>query len=101
MDDSLLAFPFYEGADVGVAKSRTTFNHRKLWDSIKPRGCNKPFDHYPRGRVDFNGQNKPIIYMNPNIDESWIRQIKIEFGLREDPIVHYDYSKHYRCYLDD
>ena len=101
IDDQLLAFPFYEGADVGVSKSGNTFNHKKLWDEIKPRKVNKPFDYYPRGRVDFNGQNKPLIYMNPNVDESWIPAIKTEFGLREDPVIHYDYSDHYKCHLDE
>ena len=101
VDDQLLAFPFYEGADVGVAKSGTTFNHEKLWDSVKPRGVNKPFNYYPRGRVDFKSDGTPIIYMNPNIGEDWIPQIKTEFGLRKDPIIHYDYSEHYKCYLDE
>ena len=25
--------------------------HEELWDSIKPNGCDKGFDYYPRGRV--------------------------------------------------
>ena len=36
----------------GVAKSGNTYNHKKLWNEIKPRGCNKPYNYYPRGRVD-------------------------------------------------
>lgn len=101
IDDELYAYPFVEGDTVGVAKSGNTYNHKKLWDNVKPRGCNKPFDYYPRGRVEFNGQNKPIIYMNPNIDESMIPEIKVKFGLRENPVIHYDNSSHYRCHLDD
>lgn len=30
-----------------------------------------------------------------------IPQIKVEFGIREEPKVVYDYSDHYKCYLDD
>ncbi len=101
IDGKLLAFPFIEDAEYGVAKSGTTYNHKKLWDHIKPKKCNKPFDYYPRGRVEFNGKGKPIIYMNPNIDESVVHEIKAEFGLRDEPIIHYDSSKHYRCHLDD
>lgn len=101
VDDKLLSFPFYEGIDVGVAKSGNTYNHKNLWNEIKPKGFHKPFDYYPRGRVDFNGKNKPVIYMNPNIYEYWISEIKSEFGLRQDPIVRYDYSDHYKCHLDD
>ena len=39
--------------------------------------------------------------MNPNIDEDIIPQIKIEFGLREEPTIRWDYSNHYKCHLDD
>lgn len=101
IDGELLSFPFVENSEYGVAKSGTTYNHKKLWDHIKPKKCNKPFDYYPRGRVEFNGQGKPIIYMNPNVDESIVPEIKAEFGLRDDPIIHYDNSIHYRCHLDD
>lgn len=101
IDDKLVAFPFYEGDTIGVAKSGRTYNHKKLWDEIKSRGCNKSFNYYPRGRVDFDGKNRPVIYMNPNIDNSFISDIKSEFGLRQTPIVRYDYSDHYKCYLDE
>ena len=101
IDGKLLVFPFVENSEYGVAKSGTTYNHEKLWNYIKPRKCNKPFDYYPRGRVEINGKGKPIIYMNSNIGGSVIPAIKEEFGLRDEPIIHYDYSKHYRCHLDD
>ena len=101
IDDKLYSYPFYGGADIGVAKSGNTFNHAKLWSYIAPSGArNKSFDYYPRGRVVFTGKGRPVIYMNPNIDESWISEIKSEFGLREDPKVNYDYSDHYKCHLD-
>ena len=39
--------------------------------------------------------------MNPNIDASLIDDIKAKFGLRKNPVIRYDYSVHYRYYLDD
>ena len=101
IDDKLCAFPFIENSEYGVAKSGTTYNHKKLWEYVKPKGCNKPFDYYPRGRVEFSGKGRPVIYMNPNIDNSYVKDIKTQFGLREDPQIRYDYSVHYRCHLDD
>lgn len=101
IDDELYAFPFY-GDDInGIAKSGNTYNHKKLWLDVKPKGCNKPYNYYPRGRVDFSNKGKPIVYMNPNIDDSIIPEIKTEFGLREEPTIRYDNSQHYKCYLDD
>lgn len=101
IDDKFLAFPFMEDSLEGVAKSGNTYNHKKLWDDIKPRGCNKPYNYYPRGRVDISNKGKPIIYMNPNIAEEFIPLIKSEFGLRSEPVIRYDNSQHYKCYLDE
>lgn len=103
IDDKIFAFPFYEGyVGNGIAKSGTTFNHKRLWEEIKPRKYSKfTYNYFPRGRVDFSNKGKPIIYMNPNIDESFIPDIKSEFGLRQDVKIRYDYSDHYKCHLDD
>lgn len=100
VDDELLAFPFMED-NIGVAKSGVTYNHKKLWQYVKPKGCNKPYNYYPRGRVDFTNKGKPVIYMNPNIDDGFIPYIKSDFGLRENPVIRIDNSEHYKCYLDD
>lgn len=101
IDGKLIAFPFSNKTLEGVAKSGTTYNHKKLWQHVKPKRCNKPYNYYPRGRVDFTNKGIPIIYMNPNIDASYLSEIRIEFGLREEPKVKYDNSSHYLCYLDD
>lgn len=100
IEDELKAYPFEEGAEVGVARTGDTYNHRLLWDHVKPRKCRKPFDYYPRGRVEYDGHGRPVIYMNPNIGEEYIEQIKKAFDLTEDPVIKYDGSDHYRCYLD-
>ena len=101
IDGDLWAFPFTEEYKGGVADSGATYNHKRLWPNVKPRGCNQPFNYYPRGRVDFNAKGKPIIYLNPNIDESIISEIRTAFGLRSQHILRYDNSEHYKCYLDD
>ena len=51
-DEILLAFPFQDGDTTGVAKSGDTYNHRLLWESVRPSGCNRPYSYYPRGRVE-------------------------------------------------
>jgi len=98
--DELKAFVFEEGAEYGVAQSGKTFNHKLLWEHVKPAKCNKEFDYYPRGRVDYNGKGIPVIYMNPYVDLKYVEQIVKAFGLAEDPIIRYDGSDHYKCYLD-
>ena len=101
INDELFAFPFTNEYSEGIAKSGNTYNHKKLWNEIKPKGCNKPYNYYPRGRVEISNKGKPIIYMNPNVDDSFIPLIRTEFGLRESPTIRYDNSQHYKCYLDD
>ncbi len=102
VDDELLAFPFNKNRfPEAIAKSGSTYNHKKLWQLVKPKGCNKPFDYYPRGRVVFSNKGETIIYMNPNIDEKHVTEIMEAFNLQKEPIIRYDYSKHYICYLDE
>lgn len=98
VNGELFAYPFY-GDTVGVASSGLTYNRKRLWQAIKPD--KHPYNYYPRGRVDFTNKGKPVVYMNPNIDDSYISLIKSEFGLRQEPVVRYDYSNHYKCYLDE
>ncbi len=103
IDNKLFAFPFsYDFYSIGIAKSGTTYNHKKLWLAIKPKGCNKPYNYYPRGRVDFSNKGKPVVYLNPNIiTDDIISAVKVEFGLSEEPKIIADGSEHYKCYLDD
>ena len=102
--DELLAYPFGSvDSFAGIAKSGDTYNHKKLWNDLKPLGSNKSYNYYPRGRVDWDKLGRPTIYLNPNVDEKYISQIKIEFGIRpsEECKIQYDYSDHYKCHLDD
>jgi len=39
--------------------------------------------------------------MNLNIDESMIPMIVEKFGLSSELEVKYDFSEHYKCYMDD
>jgi len=101
IDGDLLAFPFTDDYLGGVAKSGDTYNHKKLWSEVKPRGTNVPYNYFPRGRVHITNRGQAQVFMNPTIDESMISEIKTKFGLREDPIIQYDHSQHYKCYYED
>jgi len=102
VEDELLAFPFDKSIyREAVAKSGRTYNHKKLWQLVKPKGCNKPFYYYPRGRVVIIRGDRPVIYMNPNIDEKHVTEIIEAFNLQIEPAIRYDYSEHYKCYLDE
>ena len=98
IDGELLAYPFDGRIPEAIAKSGNTYNHKLLWESEKPK--NKPFDYYPRGRVDINSKGEAVIYMNPNIGEEFIPEIKTAFGITAEPVIKYDNSEHYKCYLD-
>ena len=101
-EGELLAFPFDKNRFLeAIAQSGRTYNHKKLWQLVKPKGCNKPFDYYPRGRVVISNKGEIIIYMNPNISEKYVPEIMEAFNLQKDPIIRYDYSEHYKCYLDE
>lgn len=102
VDDELLSYPFGSVNSVyGIAKSGDTYNHKRLWNELNI--SKKAYNYYPRGRVDWDSQNRATIYLNPNIDDSYIASIKQEFGIRpsDECRIEYDYSNHYKCYLDD
>ncbi len=98
VEGAVLAFPFDETAAGGVARSEKTFNHKLLWECVKP--CNKPWNYYPRGRVEYTAKGKAIIYLNPHVEEKYIAEIKTAFGIKTDPEIRYDHSRHYKCDLD-
>ncbi len=100
IDTELLVCIYEEDASIGKAKSGDNYNHRLLWDHVKPRRCNKPFDYYPRGRVEISNKGNPVVYMNRNIGEEYIPEIMEKFGLSEQPRIHYEGSEHYQCHLD-
>ncbi len=100
IDGELLVCLYDENATEGVSKSGDNYNHRLLWDYVKPRKCGKPFDYYPRGRVELSVKGKPIIYLNSNIGEAYIAEIMEKFGITEEPKIHYDGSDHYKSHLD-
>ena len=102
VDDDLLAFPWHEAMYMeAFAKSGNTYNHKKLWEQIRPKGCNKPFNYYPRGRVEIASKGKAVVYMSPHIPCSLLPEIQTVFGLREPPVIRYDFSRHYRCCFDN
>lgn len=101
IDGELLAIPFDKNKYIeSIAKSGETYNHEKLWQIVKPKNCNKPYNYYPRGRVVKSSKYNAIIYMNQNVPNELIPSIKIIFEIEKEPIIKLDYSRHYKCYLD-
>ena len=100
IEESILAVPFEQDAVFGISKSGNNYNHRLLWDHVKPGKCNKPYDYYPRGRVEMTSKGKPVIYMNRNIEDKYLCEIMQAFEITEIPRIHYDGSEHYKCYID-
>lgn len=101
IDDELIAIPFDKFKYVeGIAKSGETYNHEKLWELVKSKNCNKPYNYYPRGRVVNGAKGKTIIYMNSNIKSEFIHAISSAFEIEKELTIKYDYSQHYKCYLD-
>ncbi len=123
IDDKICAFPYdSEIYREAISKSGNTYNHEKIWEYIRPKGCNKPYNYYPRGRVVIaSGRGPllrynrnpvtamnyspeptlPVVYMNQNIDKKYIPEIIKLFNLHSPPVVRYDFSEHYKCCLDE
>ena len=48
IDDKLLAISYMIDATEGLSKSGTNYNHKLLWESVRPTDCSKAFDYYSR-----------------------------------------------------
>lgn len=87
------------------SKNQYNLNHEHTWKSFSSEITNnKPYNYYPRGRVEIRKGGKAIIYMNPHINTpeivKWV--IKV-FELEQNDLridVKNDGSNHYKCYLD-
>lgn len=99
IDDKLLAFSYMIDATEGLSKSGTNYNHKLLWESVRPTDCSKAFDYYPRGRVEIRKKGA-VVFMSPHIGTEYVPKIMECFDLTEKPRIHYDGSRHYRCHLD-
>ena len=89
-----------------LSKSEKDFNHKKAWITLpKKITNNKPFDYYPRGRVEIKN-GKAIIFANGNIADENLKCWAInEYGLTEENGINsitliVDMSDHYLCHLD-
>ena len=79
-----------------------TYNHKETWKTLpKEITRGRPFDYYPRGRVEI-ANGKATIWMNGNILEL-ADEIKKIYGLSQLSSVRVkeDGSSHYKCHLDD
>ena len=99
IEGELLAVPFNENVKEGIAKSGKNYNHKLLWEHVRPKGCRKPFDYYPRGRVEENKRGDSIIYMSPYVPEDMLPEIIQAFELSDEPKIRYDNSRHYKNYM--
>lgn len=89
------------------AKSGKTYNHKLTWDEMpKELTGGKPFDYYPRGRVQI-ANNKAIIYLNPTINTDDAQAfIKETFELSKENginkiVFKSDGSNHYKAYVSE
>lgn len=83
------------------------YNHKKVWSQLSTKDTdNKPFDYYPRGRVEIsNGVAK--VFHSPHIPQDDLKSFVVDKfnltphnGIRKVKMIA-DGSNHYRCYLDD
>ena len=83
------------------SKSGENFNHKLEWNKL-PRSVTggKPFNFYPRGRVEIKG-GKATVWLTPALNnEEQLSSIRSEFELDGDEleiVVKPDGSKHYDC----
>lgn len=88
------------------SKNGDNYNHKLVWKELTPKETqNKPFDYFPRGRIEIN-RGKATIYANPNIcTQEVLDWLTDKFNLTKNNgitkvVMNPDGSEHYKCYLD-
>ena len=84
------------------SKKHNNYVHSKTWPLLTPNLTkNKPFDYYPRGRVEVKNGDK-MIYLNPILNtKEVINYIKKEYCLTDYVKVIPDFHEHYKCHFDE
>ena len=89
------------------SKNNDNYNHKLVWADLTSKETGgKPFDYYPRGRVEISN-GKAIIYANPNVcSAELVYCLKKFFNLTSHNGINSvrlipDFSDHYKCYLDE
>ena len=97
----VLCFPNGEEAEV-ESTEREKLNHERVWATLdKKITRNKPYNYYPRGRVEIK-RGKATIYLHPIMcDKEVLVQVMAQFGLYQrnglkDIRIKPDHSKCYR-----
>ena len=67
IEGNILSVPYDEKFPYGVSRSGDTYVHKKIWEYVRPEACKKPYNYYPRGRVEVKKNGTVVVYMNPNI----------------------------------
>ena len=82
------------------SKNGDDYAHKATW-TLLPSNLtkNKPFDCYPRGRVEIK-HKEVLLYINPILNEDRIVDyLKKEYCLDEIKII-LDFHEHYKCEFD-
>lgn len=90
-----LGYPFHLNS-----KNGGDYAHKATWPLLPSNLTkNKPFDYYPRGRVEVK-HKEVLLYINPILNEDRIIDyLKKEFCLNKVRII-LDFHEHYKCHLD-
>lgn len=83
------------------SKKGNDYTHSATW-SLLPFNLtkNKPFDYYPRGRVEIK-HKEVLLYINPILNNvRIIEYLKKEFCL-DKVRIELDFHEHYKCHFDE
>ncbi len=96
--------PLEEIPAVMRSKNGQNFQHKAVWQTLSKKVTGrKPFDYYPRGRVEIHG-GKAIIFAHPQLVAQNLKEWAVKkFELTEENgiisvSVKADGSAHYSCH---
>ena len=83
------------------SKHGDNYKHKKTWEEYLPAALRrgKPYNFYPRGRVEIKDAQNAIVFLNPVLAaEDVVAYLKEQFCLENRVLkIVADGSAHYRC----
>lgn len=105
--DGCINDPDFHISDKMSSVGSDNYNHKRVWSTLpKSVTHGKPFDYYPRGRVEIsNGVAK--VFHSVHIPQDELKQFVVDKfnltsynGIKRIKMIA-DQSDHYCCYLDE
>ena len=95
VDGKLITSPYNADEAEKLGRNSYPYTQKTIWERVRPDRNFRKNDYYPRGRVEYDSNGKPMIVLGKSVKESFIPLIQEAFEISDKPHIIRDHLKHY------